>query len=118
MTKIGKPVNIVPKGWGQEIWIHNDDAYCGKLLEIKQAKIASLHFHRVKQETFYCLTGQIELEIITSDGKSAKYILNPGDIFEIPPALVHRFKGLKDSQLIEVSTKHEESDSYRIEKGD
>ncbi len=23
---------IVPKAWGEEIWIHNDEEYCGKLL--------------------------------------------------------------------------------------
>ena len=28
---IVKP-KIVKKGWGEEIWIHNDEEYCGKIL--------------------------------------------------------------------------------------
>ena len=32
---IVKP-KIVDKVWGQEIWIHNDEEYCGKLLRFNK----------------------------------------------------------------------------------
>ena len=28
---------IVQKGWGEEVWIHNDEEYCGKLLRFFKA---------------------------------------------------------------------------------
>jgi len=37
---------IVEKGWGQEIWIHNDEEYCGKLLRFnKEGSKFSMHYH-------------------------------------------------------------------------
>jgi hypothetical protein len=33
-----KPMRIVPKAWGREVWIVNSDLYCGKILEIGKGK--------------------------------------------------------------------------------
>jgi quercetin dioxygenase-like cupin family protein len=42
-------------------------------------------------------------------------IMHPGDAFLIEPNTKHRFTGLEDSEIIEFSTHHEDSDSYRDE---
>ena len=39
-----------------------------------------------------------------------------GDSVHIPPRLKHRFTGVEDSKIIEISTQHFEDDSYRIEE--
>ncbi len=42
-----------------------------------------------------------------------------GDVFEVPPGLVHQFGGLSDkSEILEVATQHLQSDIFRIEEGD
>jgi hypothetical protein len=50
------PVNVVPKTWGREVWIVNNETYCGKILYITAGKTGSLHYHRHKTETFYLKT--------------------------------------------------------------
>jgi quercetin dioxygenase-like cupin family protein len=108
-----------PKGWGYELWIHNDEKYCGKLLFFKEGKRCSLHYHKKKHETFYLQSGKMLLRYSPEkEGMIKKTILTPGDVFEIPPRLAHQMIALEDSELFEFSTQHFESDSYRIEKGD
>jgi mannose-6-phosphate isomerase-like protein (cupin superfamily) len=52
------PVNVVPKSWGREVWIVNNETYCGKILYITAGKTGSLHFHQHKTETFYLRVGR------------------------------------------------------------
>ena len=53
------PVNVVPKTWGREVWIVNNQTYCGKILYITAGKTGSLHFHQHKTETFYLRVGRL-----------------------------------------------------------
>ena len=118
MERISKP-EIVEKGWGKEIVICNSPRYCGKILVVEPGKKCSLHFHVVKHETFYLMSGLISMRTIHSDGSSEVFIMSPGDILEVTPGLVHQFESLEGvSQILEVSTMHNDYDSYRIVKGD
>jgi len=42
----------------------------------------------------------------------------PGDVIDINPKEDHRFTGLEDSIILEVSTQHFEMDSYRKTKSE
>jgi len=42
-------------------------------------------------------------------------VMYPGDIVHLSPMAKHRFIGLEDSEIIEISTYHEDDDSYREE---
>jgi hypothetical protein len=53
MNRSRQPVHTVDKGWGREVWIANGKLYCGKILEIKKGKRCSLHYHKLKTESFY-----------------------------------------------------------------
>ena len=101
---------IVPKVWGRELWIVNRD-YCGKILELNRGYRCSLHHHKNKDETFYILDGLVFMEI-----NNQKRVMHPGDTQLIKPNDTHRFTGLKNSRILEISTHHEESDSYRDEE--
>jgi mannose-6-phosphate isomerase-like protein (cupin superfamily) len=101
---------IYEKVWGSEEWIVNTPAYCGKFLYLKKGKRCSLHYHKNKDETFYILRGEVLMEV---DGKEK--VMDGGEIQHITPLMKHRFSGLEYSVIIEFSTHHEESDSYRIE---
>ena len=54
-------VKHVPKGWGYEKWIVNNEKYCGKLLFFEKGKKCSWHYHKLKHETFYLHSGKIYL---------------------------------------------------------
>lgn len=52
-------IKVVTKGWGFEKWVTNTERYCGKLLYIIKDKKCSLHFHKMKDETFFVQSGKI-----------------------------------------------------------
>ena len=116
-SQIGRP-EVHEKGWGRELWVHNDERYCGKVLVLQKGKRCSLHFHVKKHETFFLQKGQVQMELVHSDGRRESFVMRPGDTLEISPGLMHRFTGLEDSEIFEFSTQHFEEDSYRVEKGD
>ena len=53
--------HYVPKGWGYEKWIVNNDKYCGKVLYFIKGKKCSWHYHKLKHETFYIQEGQLKV---------------------------------------------------------
>jgi len=110
--KVDQLVNFVEKGWGHEEWIVNNANYCGKKLVVKKGYRCSMHHHKVKDETFYVLSGEILLET-EYGGKKESRLMTPGDIMHIKPNMWHRFTGIVDSQILEFSTFHMDEDSYR-----
>ena len=108
-----------PKGWGGEIWLVNNDKYCGKLLKFDAGASFSDHYHVVKEETWFVLDGEFELwhyDLTNADRLVTK--LGPGDVAHIPPSTPHQLTALRAGTIIEISTTHDETDSYRIGKGD
>ena len=104
-------VAIVPKVWGYERWIENNEKYCCKVLGLKKGYQCSMHYHKNKDETFLVTEGHVRLEL----GSDVMH-LRPGSFVRILQNTPHRFAGIDDSLIIEVSTHHEDSDSYRIEE--
>lgn len=114
-------INYISKGWGYEKVLDNRREYCGKILHINKDKRCSLHYHKDKQETFFVLSGKIKLDFCDDcfeDTTIKTIILQKDDVFFVPCYMSHRFTALEDSEIIEISTHHEDKDSYRIEKGD
>ena len=119
-TQTNSSIKIVPKGWGHEKWIVNNEKYCGKLLFIEKGKRCSWHYHKIKDETFYLQSGLISLYYGFEEdiGKAEMIVLEPGDKFYVPTGLKHQMVALLDSELFEFSTQHFDSDSIRIHRGD
>src|SRR5271157_3871737 len=63
MSRSRQPIHIEPKGWGREVWIANNPLYCGKILEIRRGKRCSLHYHKLKTESFFLRTGRLRIRI-------------------------------------------------------
>lgn len=108
------------KGWGRELWIVNSELYCGKIMEVYQGKKCSIHYHILKDETFYILSGLIKLDLYENGypGTPVTKIMKPKDTIHIPRKLIHQFTALEDSSIIEISTEHFEEDSHRLVRGD
>ncbi len=104
-------IGIVPKVWGYEKWLENNEKYCCKLLSLNKGYQCSLHYHKNKDETFLITQGHVRLEL----GDEVMH-LYPGAFVRIPPNTPHRFTGMDDSLIMEVSTYHDEADSYRLEE--
>ena len=113
-------MNFVPKGWGFEKWIVNNEEYCGKLLYFVKDKKCSWHYHKLKDEVFYVQSGQIMVLYSEQDDveEAEVIVLNKGDNFHVYRGLRHQMIALQDTELFEFSTQHFDEDSYRIKKGD
>jgi mannose-6-phosphate isomerase-like protein (cupin superfamily) len=112
-----KSPNKVEKKWGYELWIHNDEDYCGKLLVFnKCGDKFSMHYHLKKKETWFVQRGGfifnwIDVENATLHTK----VLAIGDSVLIERGLPHQLEAMMDeSTIFEVSTEHFDEDSYRI----
>jgi mannose-6-phosphate isomerase-like protein (cupin superfamily) len=120
MNRARQPIRIVPKGWGREVWIANNELYCGKILEIKQGKRCSLHYHKIKNESFYLRSGRLLVRVKENADSAVveEFEMKPGDCMDVPSGLVHQMEALEDSELYEFSTQHFDSDSRRLINGD
>lgn len=106
------------RGWGHEVWVENLPEYCGKFLHVDAGKCGSLHFHMNKTETMYLLKGRVRLRLVDPEKGTYYFVdLLPGDSILIPKGQVHQIGAEEDSVIVEFSTMHEETDSYRVEKG-
>jgi mannose-6-phosphate isomerase-like protein (cupin superfamily) len=115
-VKIQHPKRVEKK-WGYELWIHNDTDYCGKLLVFNNSGDKfSMHYHMIKDETWYVQNGVFQFDWIdTENGERCYTQLQKGDIVEIKKGLPHQLTALLDeSTIFEVSTQHFDEDSYRI----
>jgi mannose-6-phosphate isomerase len=120
MIRPRHPVRVVPKGWGREVWIANGELYCGKILEIRKGKRSSLHYHKLKSESFYLRSGRLNVRVKESPDSPviAEFELEAGQCMDIPVGVVHQLEALEDAELYEFSTQHFDHDSHRLAPGD
>lgn len=117
----------VPKGWGYEEWLCNNDLYCGKRLHFWKGKRCSWHYHEKKDETFWVTSGRFRVyhsmdDCMTEKGldlrRADRVVLEVGDTFHVLPHMRHMMLAEAEGDLVEFSTRHYEDDSYRVQKGD
>ncbi len=104
-------IKIVLKDWGEEQWIVNNEKYCGKKMLIKTGFYCSYHMHKIKEETFYVLDGELE---VIHEGNYLK--VGAGETLHIKPNEYHSFRALKGTIFFEFSTQHLDGDNYRLTK--
>ena len=108
----------VPKGWGEELIIENNEMYCGKILIFKSGCKFSMHYHLEKDETWYVNSGEfIYRWIDTETAEVNEVVLKVGDVVRQLPGQPHQLEALTEGEIFEVSTHHKDSDSYRVWKG-
>ena len=109
----------VPKGWGEELIIENNEMYCGKLLIFKKGCKFSMHYHLIKDETWYVDKGEFLYRWIdTETAETIEQKLKVGDVVRQRVGQPHQLIAVTDGVVFEVSTQHFDEDSYRVIKGD
>lgn len=109
----------VDKRWGfEDIWCTNDK-YCGKFMTFNEDARFSMHFHSVKDETWYVLSGKFIVKWInTQTAVTNEKVLVVGDTWHNPPLLPHQLICVEAGTIIEVSTADSVEDNYRVYPGD
>jgi FkbM family methyltransferase len=107
------------KVWGYELWIVNDEEYCGKLLVFEKDKKFSMHYHLIKKESWYVAKGEFLYSWIETEKAAVKTVqIQEGDVIDLERGQPHQLRALTEGATIfEVSTKHFEEDSYRLIPG-
>ena len=107
------------KAWGHELWIINNEFYCGKLLVFKAHKQFSMHYHLLKDEAWYISKGEFEYKFIdTETSELRSKIVKEGDCIHLMPGQPHQMTAITEGATIfEVSTQHFDTDSYRVKPG-
>lgn len=109
----------VTKGWGSEYIFATNDFYCGKFMNFHTGARFSMHFHSVKDETWYVQNGKFLVRYIdTRNANIQEKELNEGDTWHNPPLLPHQLICLEQGTIIEVSTADSVEDNYRVLPGD
>jgi sialic acid synthase SpsE/quercetin dioxygenase-like cupin family protein len=84
-------------------------AYAKKVLVQLPGQMHPLHFHKLKEETFLVLWGELISEL---DGRER--VLSPGDTLTVPPGVWHCFRTETGCVFEEISTTAHSNDSvYR-----
>jgi D-lyxose ketol-isomerase len=109
--RVGKDKHL----WGSEARFVNTSEYCGKLIELNAPNVkSSLHYHKEKKETFIVLAGEVFIEIIEKRSVGMGPML-AGEQVTIYPGQRHRFWAENPALIMEVSTHHEDDDTFRLE---
>jgi mannose-6-phosphate isomerase len=114
LDRFANDVRRIEKPWGYEIVYGLTERYCGKLLFVRKEEQVSLQFHREKDEVIYVHEGLLELEIGEPGRAPETEVVGPGEAFRFMPGVVHRWRALEDSIVLEVSSP-EIDDVVRLE---
>ena len=112
--------DVHEKAWGHELWIINNELYCGKLLVFNKDKKFSMHYHLLKDEAWYISSGEFLYKWIdTTNAQQKETVVREGDCIHLMPGQPHQMVALTEGATIcEVSTQHFDEDSYRVAPGD
>ncbi len=80
--------------------------YCTKIFEIRKRKKCSLHYRKLKTESFYRHGGKRLVRIKKSPESATieEFELVAGELHRVPIGLVHQMEALEDAELFEFLT--------------
>jgi N-acetylneuraminate synthase len=81
--------------------------YCKKLVIVLPGQKHPTHYHKIKEETFQLLWGDLEIKLF--DNQTT--IMKPGDSLLVEPNTPHSFASGNGAIIEEVSTTHIKGDS-------
>ncbi|WP_274309193.1 N-acetylneuraminate synthase family protein [Solibacillus daqui] len=85
--------------------------YCKKLIIVLPGQKHPRHLHKVKEETFQLLYGDLDVEI-----NGTQTLMQPGDMKTVLRGQIHSFSSKSGAIFEEISTTHVKGDSYYQDK--
>ncbi|KKT77456.1 MAG: Cupin 2 conserved barrel domain protein [Candidatus Giovannonibacteria bacterium GW2011_GWC2_44_8] len=90
------------------------------IVTFKKGAVRGNHYHKKSAQYSYILSGKIELTIKKINEKRARdRILKEGDLTTIPPNMIHTYRALENSSMLDLTTyargiKGYETDTVRV----
>jgi len=84
-------------------------------LQLKPGLVRGNHFHKLRHESFYMISGEVEMQLEElSSGKKETIIIREGDMVLIDPGIAHAFLPLSEGQAVEFAPEpFDQADIYR-----
>ncbi len=76
-----------------------------------------MEYHLLKDEKYFIQSGKLKLGMRVGRAKNVSIILEVGDVYHIPPGLMHMRIAIEDTTIIEWSNKDDDTDSNIVEDG-
>jgi len=106
------------KIWGENKEIFCNDTVSINVLDILKSTVCSRHSHKSKYNLFYVLSGNLEVDIFYNEYNPHVIKLLPGASFLVEPGIIHRFRGVENSRVIEIMfVKYSAEDIVRLDTG-
>lgn len=115
-----KETITIEKNWGKE-YILPCEGYTTKIMEVSPGFRCSLHFHRIKNETFILVQGHLYVEFYEPDStRHERLFTEPLSTLVLPAGTPHTFSVPGNQKyptiFIESSTVDDPNDNYRLTK--
>lgn len=108
---------IEEKYWGCIQTIYADDEFTLKEIFMKAGTQSSMEYHLQKDEKYYIQSGKLRLGLRIGRAQNKSIILSKGDVYHVPPGLMHMRMAIEDTTIIEWSNKDDDHDSNIVEDG-
>jgi|TARA_R110002020_G_scaffold181315_2_gene376116 mannose-6-phosphate isomerase-like protein (cupin superfamily) len=105
------------KYWGHITTVFATDDFTLKEVFMKANTQSSMEYHVTKDEYYYIQSGLLKVGMRIGRAQNKSVILGKGDVFHIPPGLMHMRIALEDTVIIEWSNKDDDADSNIVEDG-
>ena len=105
------------KYWGYITTVFAAEDFTLKEVFMKADTQSSMEYHVNKDEYYYIQSGKLKVGMRIGRAQNKSIILEKGDVFHIPPGLMHMRIALEDTMIIEWSNKDDDADSNIVEDG-
>lgn len=106
------------KAWGETTEFYKTESLSAHYLKIKAGGFCSEHRHQNKSNTFFIISGELEVHIWKDNKTIDTTILGAGQTTEVPPGVYHKFHAQTDCECIEIyQVKLQEPDIERRTRG-
>lgn len=93
------------KYWGYITTVFATDDFTLKEVFMKAGTQSSMEYHVRKDEYYYIQSGKLKVGMRIGRAKNKSLILEKGDVFHIPPGLMHMRIALEDTIVIDGQTR-------------
>jgi len=109
--------NIQKKYWGYMTTLFKNKKGSIKVINMQRKTQSSMEFHINKKESYFICAGKLKLGLRYSRAKQKSLLLNKNNYFLMKPGTMHMRLALKDTFILEMSSRDEDNDSIIVEDG-
>jgi mannose-6-phosphate isomerase len=105
----------IDKPWGNELILERNELFVVKRIFVATGQRTSLQSHELKREWVRVESGSVEVTMGDDLDALDKHVFTAGDVYRVPPKLIHRVHGLDDATIFEVASPPSDEDIIRYD---